>query len=155
MLGRECSSLPAAKGQSWFAAALWQRCKAQENPSREVCTQPGKSVLKKTQKDFTPCAKPLFFRSTMGQIACYIRAINFYAVWPLGDRSPFKQGSWMQIIISFSRLRDFSQNVSYVSYIIMCTTCNHKSMLLPKLHLSPTAQNLSAVHAWWQFHCMW
>lgn len=87
-----------------------------------------------------------------GQMSCYIRAVKFYAVWPFVDRNPFKHKSWMQVIdFFFSQLRDISQNVSYVSYIIICTMCHHKSMLLPKLYLRPIAQNLPVVHAWWQF----
>lgn len=46
-------------------------------------------------------------------MACYITAINFYAVWPIVARNPFKQESWMQVIdFFFSQLRDISQNVS-------------------------------------------
>lgn len=84
-------------------------------------------------------------------MACYTRTINLYTVWPFVDTNPFKQESWMQVIDIFGQLRYISYNVSYMSYIIICTMCHHISMLLPKLHLSPTAQSLSTLHAWWQF----
>lgn len=52
---------------------------------------------------------PTLFKATIlqinngvwGQMACYIRATNFYAVRPFIDRNPFKQGSWMQVIDFF------------------------------------------------------
>lgn len=73
---------------------------------------PGKTIETSLQTVWQVSAKndphrfPTLFKATIlqinngvwGQMACYIRAINFYAVRPFIDRNPFKQGSWMQVI---------------------------------------------------------
>lgn len=147
---RSCSQ---GQSQPWFAVHCGSAAR-DAKPRKTHQDKPAHSLTSQAKND--PCRFPTLCKATIlqissggwGQMACYIRAINLYTVWPFVDTNKSLQAG----ILDASNWYFWSTKVHFLQCILHVIYHNmyHVSQYI---HASPKAapQSYSSKFVWWQF----